>query len=42
MRKWPVLMHVHAQNMAVIMMAEQGKPLAESLSVISSGLAFLK
>jgi acyl-CoA reductase-like NAD-dependent aldehyde dehydrogenase len=34
-------MHEHAQNMAVIMMAEQGKPLAESLSAISYGSAFL-
>jgi len=41
LRKWAVLMRGHAQDLAVIMTAEQGKPLAESLGEISYGAAFL-
>lgn len=41
LRKWATLMREHAQDLAVIMTAEQGKPLAESLGEIAYGAAFL-
>lgn len=41
LRKWAALTREHAQDLAVIMTAEQGKPLAESLGEISYGAAFL-
>lgn len=41
LRQWAQLMRKHAQDLAVIMTAEQGKPLAESLGEISYGAAFL-
>ncbi|MFJ5297085.1 NAD-dependent succinate-semialdehyde dehydrogenase [Pseudomonas sp. NPDC088368] len=41
LRKWATLMREHAQDLAVIMTAEQGKPLAESVGEISYGAAFL-
>ncbi|MCR8932226.1 MULTISPECIES: NAD-dependent succinate-semialdehyde dehydrogenase [unclassified Pseudomonas] len=42
LRKWAALTREHAQDLAVIMTAEQGKPLAESLGEISYGASFLE
>jgi aspartate-semialdehyde dehydrogenase len=41
LRAWGKLMRDNAQDLAVIMTAEQGKPLAESLGEISYGANFL-
>jgi aspartate-semialdehyde dehydrogenase len=41
LRKWGTLMRDNAQDLAVIMTAEQGKPLAESLGEISYAANFL-
>jgi aspartate-semialdehyde dehydrogenase len=41
LRAWAKLMRDNAQDLAVIMTAEQGKPLAESLGEISYGANFL-
>lgn len=42
LRRWFDLMMAHAQDLAVIMTAEQGKPLAESRGEIGYGAAFLE
>ncbi|MBV2179778.1 MAG: NADP-dependent succinate-semialdehyde dehydrogenase [Castellaniella sp.] len=42
LRRWFDLMTAHAQDLAVIMTAEQGKPLAESRGEITYGAAFLE
>ncbi len=42
LRRWFDLMTAHAQDLAVIMTAEQGKPLAESRGEIAYGAAFLE
>lgn len=41
LRSWGKLMREHAQDLAVIMTAEQGKPLAESVGEISYAASFL-
>jgi succinate-semialdehyde dehydrogenase/glutarate-semialdehyde dehydrogenase/aspartate-semialdehyde dehydrogenase len=41
LRRWASLTREHAQDLAVIMTAEQGKPLKESLGEIAYGAAFL-
>ena len=41
LRAWAAGMHKHADDLAVIMTAEQGKPLPESLGEIAYGAAFL-
>ncbi|MGB6242850.1 MAG: NADP-dependent succinate-semialdehyde dehydrogenase [Castellaniella sp.] len=42
LRRWFDLMIVHAQDLALIMTAEQGKPLAEAKGEIAYGAAFLE
>ncbi|GAA0215923.1 NADP-dependent succinate-semialdehyde dehydrogenase [Castellaniella daejeonensis] len=42
LRRWFDLMTEHAQDLAVIMTAEQGKPLSESRGEIAYGAAFLE
>jgi succinate-semialdehyde dehydrogenase/glutarate-semialdehyde dehydrogenase len=42
MRKWFELMMAHQQDLAVIMTAEQGKPLAESKGEIAYAAAFIE
>ena len=42
MRKWFDLMLVHQQDLAVIMTAEQGKPLAESKGEIAYAASFIE
>ncbi len=42
LRKWGGLMRENAEDLAVIMTAEQGKPLAESLGEISYAASFLE
>ncbi len=42
LRRWFELMTEHAQDLALIMTAEQGKPLAESKGEIAYGAAFLE
>jgi len=42
LRRWFDLMIEHAQDLAVIMTAEQGKPLSESRGEIAYGAAFLE
>ncbi|WP_298013529.1 NADP-dependent succinate-semialdehyde dehydrogenase [uncultured Castellaniella sp.] len=42
LRRWFDLMTEHAQDLALIMTAEQGKPLAESRGEIAYGAAFLE
>jgi len=42
LRRWFDLMTVHAQDLALIMTAEQGKPLSESRGEIAYGAAFLE
>ncbi|WP_323016919.1 NADP-dependent succinate-semialdehyde dehydrogenase [Castellaniella sp.] len=42
LRRWFDLMTAHAQDLALIMTAEQGKPLSESRGEITYGAAFLE
>ena len=42
LRRWFDLMTAHAQDLALIMTAEQGKPLSESRGEIAYGAAFLE
>lgn len=41
LRKWAALIREHAQDLAVIMTAEQGKPLADSVGEIAYGANFI-
>ncbi len=42
LRKWSDLMHAHADDLARIMTAEQGKPLAEAKGEVAYAAAFLE
>ncbi len=42
LRKWSDLMHAHADDLALIMTAEQGKPLAEAKGEVAYAAAFLE
>lgn len=42
MRRWFDLMMAHQEDLAIIMTAEQGKPLAESLGEIAYGASFIE
>ncbi len=42
LRRWSDLMHAHADDLALIMTAEQGKPLAEAKGEVAYAAAFLE
>ncbi|MCW5667529.1 MAG: NAD-dependent succinate-semialdehyde dehydrogenase [Piscinibacter sp.] len=42
LKRWTALIHAHAEDLAVIMTAEQGKPLAEARAEVGFGASFVE